>query len=601
MPSKAPPSAASPVALQTAAAATPVRFAPDVLGDAGSRDALARLNEAMGELKALAIQPMLQRAVDALKAEDFLTAQTWAIKALERDERNGFGWYLLAIARERAGDFASSVQSYEMALRLIPDHAEVANDLGRLAFRMGMRPQAEKLFRHFLAANPDNPEGANNLSSALRDQGRYEEAIEVLRPAILANPEFAALWNAMGTVVGEQGDFPNAQLFFEESLRLDPAAAKTHHNLSNSRLALGDAQGALEACDKALALVTAADERQMMRLARSTILMSLGRTGEGWDEYEARLHPQFREVTHFVAGRPRWEPGADLAGKTLLVLGEQGLGDEVLFGGCLPEVIEALGPDGKLLLGVEHRLVPLFQRAFPQAEVGAHATKAWQGRPARYAPFAQERSDIDLWSPLASLLRQYRRTLDQFPERDRYLTADPERVAYWRAQVQAAGPGPKVGLLWKSAINKDARHRHFSPFETWAPVLAQPGAAFVNLQYGDCDAELALARERFGFDIWQPPGIDLKQDLDDVAALCCAMDLVVGFSNATLNLGAACGAPTWLISTHGSWGRMGLTDRYPWYPQARMFMPPSFGAWEAVMGEVGTELGRWLSRAPTER
>jgi spore coat polysaccharide biosynthesis protein SpsF len=71
----------------------------------------------------------------------------------------------------------------------------------------------------------------------------------------------------------------------------------------------------------------------------------------------------------------------------------------------------------------------------------------------------------------------------------------------------------------------------------WRPVLEAPGVTFVNLQYGDCDEEIALAKAEFGVDIWQPPGIDLKQDLDDVAALCCAMDLIVGFSNATIKPG----------------------------------------------------------------
>jgi hypothetical protein len=171
------------------------------------------------------------------------------------------------------------------------------------------------------------------------------------------------------------------------------------------------------------------------------------------------------------------------------------------------------------------------------------------------------------------------------------MAADPARVAYWGDVIQAEAPsGRKVGLLWKSAVSRDARHRYFSPFAAWEPVLAQKGVAFVNLQYGDCDEELATARRDFGVEIWSPPGIDLKQDLDDVAALCCAMDLVVGFSNATLNIAAACGVPNYLISTPGAWPRLGTTS-YPWYPQTRVFLPPAFGAWEPVMAEVAAALG----------
>ena len=122
-------------------------------------------------------------------------------------------------------------------------------------------------------------------------------------------------------------------------------------------------------------------------------------------------------------------------------------------------------------------------------------------------------------------------------------------------------------------------------------MLAQKGVTFVNLQYGDCAAEIAQAERDFGVSIWQPPGIDLKRDLDDVAALSCALDLVVGFSNATLNIAGACGAPAFLISTPGAWPRLGETTTYPWYPKTRVFLPPAFGQWEPVMAEVAAALG----------
>lgn len=582
-------SAASAHVLE-AAAASSSRFSTDAVGQAGSRDALSRLNAAVGELKAMAVRPMLQQALAALHAEDNRTGEAWAIKALERDERSGFGWYLLAIARERAGDFASSVKAYEAALQLLPDQAEVANDLGRLAFRLGMAVQSEKLFRHFLARHPDHPEACNNLACALRTLGKHDEAVEVLKGAILKKQDMPMLWNTMGTVVAEQGDFPNALVFFQEALRLDPEFPKARYNMGNSLHALGRSDEALESCERAMSAPVPEYERQMMRLARSTILASLGRIGESWDDYEARLHPQFGEVTYFLLKRPRWEPGETLAGKTFLVVGEQGLGDEILFANTLPDVIEKLGSDGKLILAVEERLVPMFARAYPQAQVGAHKTYVLQNRPARAVEFVDAET-VDLWAPIGSLLREFRRTVDAFPSRTEQLAPDPGRVAHWR-DVLAALPGRKVGLLWKSGSNRNARHRYFSPFQTWAGPLATEGVTFVNLQYGDCAAELEFVKRELGVEIFQPPGIDLKQDLDDVAALCCAMDLVIGFSNATFNIAAACGVPTWLISTPGAWTRVG-TDRYPWYPQTRLFSPSTFGDWDEVMGEVAGALAGW--------
>jgi len=588
MPPKAPTTIVSALALDTAVApaASKPKMAGGAMGQAGSKEALSRLTSAMAELKALAVKPMLDRAVAALNAERHQEGAEWALKALDKDETNGFGWYLLAISRERAGDFGSAITSYETALRLLPDHAEVANDLGRLAYRIDMKPQAEKLFRHFLARFPGHHEGSNNLACALRDRQAYDEAIELLRPAIVANPTVPMLWNTMGTVMAEQGDYTNAEIFFREAVRLDEHFPKARYNLGNARLSQGDAEEALSLCEQSLTYAMGDDERQMMNLSRSTILLALGRLGEGWDAYECRLHPAHPDVTHFLVEAPGWKPGDNLAGKSLLVVGEQGLGDEVLFANLLPDLIAALGPEGRLTLAVERRLVPLFQRSFPEATVGAHATHMHAGRAYRSLPFVTDFKDFDAWAPQASLLREFRRSQAAFPDRVGFMTPDPERVAHWKRELEKAPAGVKVGLLWKSNIQNSARYRFFSPFQDWAPVLKAKGVCLVNLQYGDCAEEIAQAEREFGVKIWTPPGIDLKQDLDDVAALSCAMDLVVGFSNATLNLAAACGAPTWLISVPGAWTRLG-TARYPWYPQARTFTTPTFGNWAPVMEAVG--------------
>ncbi|MDP3176215.1 MAG: tetratricopeptide repeat protein [Phenylobacterium sp.] len=582
-------SAVSQTALEAGAVATPPRLSAEAMGRSGSSEALAKLDAAVAELRAIAIQPLLQASINALNSGDAQAGAEWAIKTLEKDERNGLAWYLLAFAREAAGDFVSSIRCYETALTLLPDHAEVANDLGRLAFRMGMIEQAEKLFRHFIDRHPFNPEGANNLACAVRDMGRHDEAAAILKDALLANPEVPMMWNTLGTVVTEQGEVHTARVFFEEALRLDPAFAKARYNRGNTRLALGDVAGALEDCEAALALKPPEGERQMMQLARSTILIADGRLADGWDAYEARLDPQFADVTQFMVDRPRWAPGDDLAGKSLLVIGEQGLGDEVLFANTLPDVIEALGPDGRLSIAVEKRLVPLFQRSFPGARLGAHATFSAGGRSVRLTPSLEDHADIDLWTPIGSLLREFRRSPEAYPLRARYLIPDPARVAHWRAELEQALDGPRVGLLWKSLIKAGARSRYFSPFEQWEPVLRTPGVCFVNLQYGDCAEEIAQAERELGVSIWTPPRIDLKADLDDVAALTCALDLTIGFSNATLNLAGACGAPTWLISTPGAWPRLGA-DRYLWYPQTRLYAPSAFGEWAGVMQAVADDL-----------
>jgi tetratricopeptide (TPR) repeat protein len=560
-----------------------------VTGDAASPAALQRLEAAVADLKALAVVPLLRRALDAISAHDGMAASQWAIKALELDERSGLAWYLLAIGREQAGDFKSSVKAYEAALTLLPDQAEVANDLGRLAYRMGMKETATNLFRHYFGRHPESHEAANNLACAIRDEGRHGEAIEVLRAAITSNPQHPLLWNTLGTVLADQGDLESAITFFDEALRLDGDFNKARYNRGNARMALGQLDDALTDNLTALTGVTTIEERLMMTLARSTLRIARGEIGQGWDDYEARLDPKFADVTHFMIDRPKWTPESDLAGKTVLLMGEQGLGDEVLFANMLPDIDEAIGPDGQMMIAVEKRLVSLFQRSYPNARVGAHATYKVDGHTVRGAPFVEDWEAIDLWTPLASPLRRFRRTLAAFPSRDRFLIADAERVAHWKGVLGTAPKGPKVGLLWKSMKIDSSRSRYFSPFAQWEAVLKTPGVSFVNMQYGDCAEELARARDEFGVQIWSPPGIDLKDDLDEVAALSCALDLTLGFANATSNIAAACGAATWIVSVPGAWTRLG-TDRMPWYPQARIFTPAGFGQWDEIMGEVAGAL-----------
>ncbi len=557
-------------------------------GDAASSEAMARLKAAVGELKKSGVKPLLDQAVAAIRREDFARAGEWSIKALQIDERSGLGWWLLAIAREKAGDLKSAIGCYEAALQLLPDHGAIANDLGRLAYQLGQPEVAEKLFSAFLLSHPGHPEGANNLACALRDQQRFAEAIEVLKTVIFAHPANALLWNTLGTVMNEQGDIAESVTFYDEALRLEPGFARARYNRGNARLSAGDPAGALEDVETALSGTVSQADLPMMRLARATSLIACGRLEEGWDAYEVRLDASFPGATHFLIDRPRWTPETDVAGKAVLVVGEQGLGDEILFSNTLPDLVKAIGPKGKLVLAVEPRQVKLFQQSFPQAEVGGHATFNVDGRIVRALPFLKDAQTIDCWTPMASLLRRWRRSVEAFPKTPGVLAAATERVSYWKGVLAELGDRPKVGVLWKSLKVDSARRRFFSPFEQWRPVLEQPGVSFVNLQYGDCSAELEAARAA-GIEIWQPPGINLKDDLDDLAALCCALDFSIGPPNATTNIAAACGAEVWMIATPGVWPKLG-TSAMPWYPSVRMFTTPSLNRWGEAMAEVAGAL-----------
>jgi tetratricopeptide (TPR) repeat protein len=567
--------------------------AADLAGDSASESSLVKLERAMGELTAPKIAPYLQRAVDCVRQDDPAGAGDFALKALQIDEKNAIAWRLMGISRERLGDFASAITCYETALPGLPEQGEIANDIGRLAYRLDQKELAAKLFAFFCQAHPEIPDGANNLACVLREQNRYGEAIDVLKGALAQHPENDLLWNTLGTVLLDQGDATTAIAFFDETVRLNARHAKALYNRGNAKLALGRTDEALDDNEAAMAAARDATDQAMIRLARSTILHCLGRTAEGWADYEARLDPHFADRTAFAFEQTRWAPGAALSGKSLLLVGEQGLGDEVLFAGMIPEIEAALG-EGKLTIAVEPRLVALFQRSFPKAMVGAHATFAVNMQTVRGAPFVSDDTSIDLWAPMASLLQEFRASHADFPDRVGYLTPDPDRLAHWRTVLEDAPKGKKIGILWKSMKLTGSRQGHFSPFAQWAPLLKSEGACFVNLQYGDCAEEIAQAKNDMGVEIWTPPGIDLKNDLDDLAALCRAMDLVLGFANATTNIAAAAGAEVWMINAPGNWVQLGA-ERMLWYPRSRLFTRPVGAEWDEVMNTVAADLQKLIA------
>lgn len=563
-------------------------------GDSASRESVSRLRGELGALKAAKqALPFLKRALGHIAGKDYAAAREAAQKAVDRDPSLIHAWHLLAIAREQLGDWPGALQAYERGLSLDPANPPIANDLGRLAFKMEMLPQAEALFRHYLAFRPNAPESTNNLACVLRSQMRYDEAIEVLKPALQAHPDKVMLWNTLGTVMEDMGETEQAGLFYREALRLDPTQAKARYNLANAMFAAGQHDEAINQCREAMDGARTSEDLTMMRFALATMLLATGRLGEGWDAYAARLERTYYDPVDFVVPVPRWEPGTELAGRRLLLVGEQGLGDEVLFANVVADVEQALGCSGRLTLAVTDRLRTLFARSFPQAEVGAHASQKVQGRTARRIPFLEEDwSRIDAWAPLGEALRHFRRSIDAYPHRPQgFMTPAPDRVLYWRDAVSGL-PGRKVGLLWTSMVIDSTRHRHFAPFEKWARVLQTPGVSFVNLQYGDQSQSIERARKEFGVEIHQPASIDLKNDLDDVAALACALDLTVGFSNASFNLAAACGAPTWLLTSSDNWARLGA-EHYAWYSQVRMFWPRVAADWDALMGDLAAALGEY--------
>jgi hypothetical protein len=133
------------------------------------------------------------------------------------------------------------------------------------------------------------------------------------------------------------------------------------------------------------------------------------------------------------------------------------------------------------------------------------------------------------------------------------------------------------------------RAKYFSPMDYWGPILQTPGVSFVNLQYGDCAADIARAQEKFGVTIHQMEGLDLRDDIEGAAALCAALDLVISAPTAAAATAASVGAKVWFVTAGRTWPQLG-TDEYPWYADTKVYWPEKFGDWSALMPDVADEL-----------
>lgn len=566
-----------------------------VMGSSVSDVSLGETERRISDLKQPEAASDLALAINALRRRELEEVVKLCLRALDADPQCGDAWHVLAIAHEARKDFSTALSCYEAALTLLPGNRTVVLNLSRLALAMGQYEVAEKLIRALLASNPENAEGINNLAIALAALGKVDEAIRLLKSFLARQAGHPNLLNTLGSLAAKSGDLETANLLFEEAVRMAPGMASAIYNLGDNLLVMGQPTAAIARINEALDTPPAPEERPAMVFARALAHLSVGDLAQGWADYEARNDPNWPGFIRNLRTEDVWRPGMTLWGRRLLVVGEQGLGDEVMFAGLLPDLIERIGPDGELILAVEPRLVGLMARSFPRVRIEPHRVGEAGGHRVRLVPGVPEGA-CDLWTPIASLFRELRPTIPSFPAVGGYLKPDPARVSHWLRVLQEAPPGARVGLLWKSAVLSDGRRRCFASFDAWAPVLRTPGITFVNLQYGDCDAELTMARDRFGAEIWNPPGIDLMQDLDEVTALSSALDLVIGFSNASFNLAAAAGASAWLIAARGAWTALG-TDGYPWYRQVRMYQPEAFAEWTPVLDRVAADLGREFGAA----
>jgi tetratricopeptide (TPR) repeat protein len=540
---------------------------------------------------------VLKRALKAWKRGEIARAGQLAARATEEDDTNAKAFHVLAMALERMGHRHKALVTYEHAFQLDPNDTDLLLNLGLAAWARKFKDGAVRMFNLFIAANPDSPLGYNNLACVLADMGDLSAAIEILRGAIYRVPGDPMLWSTLGTLLAEDGRGDESLVFYQEALRLDPKVPRSWHNIGYAYTHLGRTKEALEAYETALKRF--ADPLEIMegQYARSICLIALGRIEEGFREYEVRNNPMFRGYTQHMIAAPVWK-GEALEGKRLLIVGEQGLGDEFMFANVIGDLQRHIGPSGKLQIAVEKRLVDLFRRSFPQAEVGPYDDRVLKGRDGgkelRFVQWAMESGAPDFYAPMGTALQFFRKSILDFPK-EAFIVPDPARVAAFREKLAAIGTGPYVGICWRSMMLSLKRGKYYSALDAWGPILKTPGVTFINVQYGDCADELARAQELHGVNIHSVEGLDLKKDLDGAAALSAALDLVISAPTAAAATAASVGTEVWFLTAGETWPQLG-TNELPWYRATRVFSPEKFADWQALMPRVGDALSVFSSR-----
>lgn len=473
------------------------------------------------------------------------------------------------------GDKNAAEACYRAALSLDPDLPEAHYNLALFLKRPGRFEEALRHFEHTATLVPDFPDAMKERILCLIHLERYDEAKSLLGQEMASHPDSGALYACLGLIHQRTHRPADALNFYEKAQRLGYADADLYLNLGITFQNLGRIDEALNCYDQSIELQADPKLKGVPRFHRALARLLTG-DFSAWPDYEIRL--QDEELPQRERVFPRWD-GDALKGRTILVRGEQGLGDEIMFASCLPDVISRAG---HCVIECAPKLERIFRRSFPAATVYA-ATAV------REALDEAATADIDCEVPVGSLPLYFRRQVADFPRHRGYLQADCARVEYWKQRLASLGAGIKVGISWRGGSLQTRSPLRSIPLEQWFPILRAGGAQFVSLQYDASGNELDRFRADCGIDVKHWP--DAIADYDETAALVSALDLTISVCTAVIHLGGALGRPVWVMAPHSPEWRYGFTgETMPWYPSAHLFRQSQFGVWDPVIKRVAEAL-----------
>ncbi len=464
------------------------------------------------------------------------------------------GQFGLALADELLGDLAGAERRYRQVLAAAPHWPEAHFNLGNALLAQSRPSEAEACFRSALALRPDFGKAQLNLAAALAEQQQSSEALSAFRAAARQLPACEAPSDALGKYLWHAGQFADAAVAFQAASTREPTEPSHHVNLAGAALAAGD-------------------------------------FATGWREYAWRTRvEQFSPcIAHWPW--PRWQ-GEPARGKTVLVIGEQGIGDEVMFASCHREL---LATGARVVWACHPRLVPMFRRSLRGIQVVARQD---QGAPLLPGDLAQH---ID-WAVLAGDLPRALR-LDAIirPTGAAWLVPDAKRVTDWR-QVLAQHAAPrKVGLAWRGGVPGREQRLRSIDLEGCAPWWQATDVDWIALQHGVTAEEASRLTQLSAGRLRFLPGCDPQHDLEGLLALIQALDGVVSVANAVVHLAGALGRPTRaLVRAVPDWRWMLPGDGCYWYRSVTLLRQQRPGDWAPLVEDVARGLfsGETAERVP---
>lgn len=484
--------------------------------------------------------------------------------------------------------------------------------------KAGKRKEAEAIYLDLLNNDFDNPAllGALGMCYATADrnglahvllQKALADAEGILagfarlgitpKPGALqalgsfTNIKKSELINAIGTCYKNENKTTHARDYFEQAQALIPLNPDIQNNLATLYINEGKPVKAFEHLNNALSIDP---NHPQAHWNRSLAWLETGDYEKGWPEYDWGLEAKVRVDRNYTRPEqpvlPYWRGEPDAC---VVVYGEQGIGDEILFASMLPDLLKSCK---SVVFECHRKLHKLFANSFPGIDI--YPTRedemvSWplkdDGTP-RY-PFTHKIA-------LGSLGRFFRPTLESFPGTP-YLNPTRRSEEEWAKWLEQLPPGPKVGVSWLGGHKKTRIEVRSLPLEEMAPILTQPGAVFVSLQYTPHEDELAAFEAKHGVKIHMAPKACYSGIYDDTAGLVANLDLVITVCTSVVHLAGSMGVPTWVMTpSRPAWRYRLDLDGMPWYANTILFRQSEGStSWAPVVAEVSAALSDLIQAA----